>query len=107
MLPFPPSVLILVLLITGLPENAEVPRISGAFLGGRIRRFISCKVTSPSCQDGLMRVKGYATEVVKLSFVTSDELAPLETLSVESFLVSCIMKLSVIGAISLVPEIPA
>jgi hypothetical protein len=28
---------------------------------------------------------------------------PLETLSVESFLVSCIMKLSVIGAISLVP----
>jgi hypothetical protein len=23
-----------------------------------------------------MRVKGYATEVVKLSFVTSDELAP-------------------------------
>jgi len=28
---------------------------------------------------------------------------PLETLSVESFLVSCIMELSVIGAISLVP----
>jgi len=28
---------------------------------------------------------------------------PLETLSVESFLVSCIMKLSVIGAISVVP----
>jgi len=42
MLPLPPSVLILVLPITGLPEKAEVPRISGAFFGGAwIRLFIT------------------------------------------------------------------
>jgi hypothetical protein len=78
MLPLPPSVLILVLPITGLPENAEVPRISGGFFGGaRILWLISCRVTSVSSQDGLMRVKGYAIVVVMFCFaLTSDELPP-------------------------------
>jgi hypothetical protein len=34
MLPLPPSVLILVLPMTGLPEKAEVPRFSGGGFGG-------------------------------------------------------------------------
>ena len=78
MLPFPPSVLILVLPITGLPEKDEVPRISGGFFGGaRSLWLMSCRVTSPSFQDGLMRLKGYATVVVMFCFtLTSDELPP-------------------------------
>ena len=38
---------------------------------------MSCRVTSPSFQDGLMRLKGYATVVVMFCFaLTSDELPP-------------------------------
>jgi hypothetical protein len=77
MLPFPPSVLILVLPMTGLPEKAEVPRISGGFFGGaRIRWFMSFRVTFVSSQDGLMRVKGFAIDVVTSCFILLSDLPP-------------------------------
>lgn len=69
MLPFPPSVRILVLPTTGFPEKAEVGYCSGSFClvfeggGVRIRWFMSFRVTAPWVPEGFMNAKGYATEV--------------------------------------------
>jgi hypothetical protein len=64
--------------MTGLPEKAEVPMFSGGGFGGAwIRWFISFRVTSPSSQDGLIRVKGYAIVVVIFCFTLIREFSEL------------------------------
>lgn len=69
MLPFPPSVRILVFPTTGFPENAEVGYKIGStssigFDGGgvRIRWLMSFKVTSPRAPHGLMKENGWTMD---------------------------------------------